>query len=75
MKLKVVAHADDRDATEPALDLAARRAKNVVAELMGARGIAPERLVAEGAATVPSTDRNNAESGSNRDHRVELVVQ
>jgi len=73
LKLKVVTHADD-DA-DPALDLAARRAKNVVAELMGARGIAPERLVAEGAATVPSTDSNNAESGTNRNRRVELVVQ
>lgn len=75
MKLKVVAHTDDRDAAEPALDLAARRAKNVVAELMGARGIAPERLAAEGSATVPSTDSNNAESGTNRNRRVELVIQ
>jgi flagellar motor protein MotB len=49
--------------------------KNVVAELMGAHGIAPERLMAEGAATVPSTDSNNAENGTNRNRRVELVVQ
>lgn len=75
LKLKVVAHGDDAGTAEPNLDLASRRANNVVGALIGAHGIAPERLVPEGAVTMPSTDLNNAESDTNRNRQVDLIVQ
>lgn len=73
LKLKVVTHADNREGGENSLDLASRRAHNVVAALVGAHGIAPDRLVPDGAAE--PTDANNTESAQNKNRRVELVVQ
>lgn len=75
LKLKVIAHSDDRGAAEHAPDLASRRATNVVAALIDAHGIAPERLVSEGTGAIPSTDRNNAEADPKRNRQVELVAQ
>jgi len=72
LKLKVVTRA--HDGAGAALDLASRRAKNVVAELIATHGIAPERLLHEGADALPSSDDNNAEANANK-NQVELVVQ
>jgi OmpA-OmpF porin, OOP family len=75
LKLKVVTHADDRGAAGSSVDLASRRSTNIVGALIGAYGIAPDRLVPEGADAVQPIDRNEASSGANRNRRVELVAR
>jgi outer membrane protein OmpA-like peptidoglycan-associated protein len=72
LKLKVVAHGDEAATTEPDRALASRRAQSIVGALIGAHGIAPDRLVAGIAA---SSDSNNSESGANKNRSVELVAQ
>jgi hypothetical protein len=46
-----------------------------VGALVGAYGIAPDRLVPEGVDTAPPVDRNVASSGTNRNRRVERVAR
>jgi outer membrane protein OmpA-like peptidoglycan-associated protein len=75
LKLKVVGHTDNQGTAPYNLDLSQRRAANVVAALIGAYGVAADRLTPEGAGLTQPIASNDTEEGRAKNRRVELVAQ
>ena len=74
LKLHVVGHTDNVGSFDYNMKLSRGRANAVKAELT-ARGIKPERLRANGVASLAPVASNNTEEGRAKNRRVELVAQ
>ena len=75
LKVYIVGHTDNQGAPEANLALSRNRAR-AVAELLGSRhAIDPERLQAEGVASLAPVASNEHEQGRARNRRVELVLR
>lgn len=72
-KLRVEGHTDDRGADQANLDLSRRRAEAVVAYLVN-KGIAKERLEAEGLGETRPIAPNDSNDNRARNRRVEFVI-
>ncbi len=73
LRLHVVGHTDNQGRSDYNLDLSRRRAANVVRELTGAFGIAPDRLDSFGCGLYAPVAPNETEEGRAKNRRVELV--
>jgi OmpA-OmpF porin, OOP family len=71
--LKVCGYADNAGSTEQNLALSRDRANSVVADLVS-KGIAPDRLAAEGFGEQYSVASNSTEEGRAKNRRVSMVV-
>jgi OOP family OmpA-OmpF porin len=72
LKLRIVGHTDNQGSADYNLDLSERRAASVVAALTAQYGVAPDRLVSEGAGLTQPVDTNDTEEGRAKNRRVEL---
>lgn len=75
LKVYVVGHTDNQGAYAANLDLSQKRADSVVKALAGEYHIDPHRLLAKGVASLAPVASNDAETGRNKNRRVELVKQ
>jgi OOP family OmpA-OmpF porin len=73
LKLSIVGHTDNSGSADYNLDLSARRARAVVAELTSRYGITPDRLIAEGRGLGQPIASNGDEAGRALNRRVELI--
>lgn len=73
INLIVAGHTDNQGAFDYNVDLSRRRAASVVQALVGARGVAPSRLVSFGAGMAAPVAPNDTEAGRAKNRRVELV--
>ena len=71
-RLKLVGHTDSIGTPESNLDLSRRRAERVKEALVGERGIAADRLDAEGRGETQPLDDNGTPEGRARNRRVDL---
>jgi OOP family OmpA-OmpF porin len=69
----VVGHTDNVGKYQYNMDLSARRAASVVAELTGKHGVGADRLIPAGAGPLAPVAPNDAEEGRAKNRRVELV--
>lgn len=75
LKLMVVGHTDNAGGAAHNLDLSKRRADAVVDALTSKRGIAADRLLAQGMGSASPVASNDSEEGRAKNRRVELVKQ
>ncbi len=75
VKLHVVGHTDSVGGFDSNLALSRRRAEAVAAALVKGYGIAANRLIGNGVASLAPVASNSTEEGRARNRRVELVVQ
>lgn len=73
LKLHVVGHTDNAGQAEANLKLSQARAEAVLAELVGAHGVAAARLKPFGAGPYAPVASNDSEDGRKQNRRVELV--
>jgi outer membrane protein OmpA-like peptidoglycan-associated protein len=69
----VVGHTDNQGSEEHNLDLSRRRAKSVVAELVGNYGASSSRLTSAGVGFYAPVASNDSAEGRAKNRRVELV--
>jgi outer membrane protein OmpA-like peptidoglycan-associated protein len=75
LRLAVIGHTDNQGSAGYNLDLSQRRARSVVAALVGEYGVAPDRLLASGQGYNQPVASNDTEEGRAQNRRVELVAQ
>jgi hypothetical protein len=73
LNLMVVGHTDNQGSEEHNLDLSRRRAKSVVAELVGNYGASSSRLTSAGVGFYAPVASNDSAEGRAKNRRVELV--
>lgn len=75
IKVYVVGHTDNAGGLDGNMTLSQQRAQAVVDALTGQYGIAPQRLLGRGVASLAPVAGNGDESGRARNRRVEMVLQ
>lgn len=75
LRLHVVGHTDGQGRHEYNLGLSKRRAQSVVAMLVREHGIAADRLLASGVASLAPVASNGSDDGRAKNRRVEIVAR
>jgi outer membrane protein OmpA-like peptidoglycan-associated protein len=74
IKIKIVGHTDNQGSHAYNLDLSRRRAETLMNALIR-KGIAADRLTAEGKGSTQPITTNDTEEGRAKNRRVEILIQ
>jgi flagellar motor protein MotB len=75
IKLTITGYTDNQGGVDDSQQLSQRRARAIVASLVGSHGIAADRLTARGLGASSPLGSNSTEEGRAKNRRVELVKQ